>query len=137
MQFNLDSQADANLVTHIGPDGIRIGAVSLDRSFIVSSAELLRDWPVADAGSVDLAALESALALHPEILILGTGARIEFPDASLFSALAERNIGLEVMDTAAACRTYNVLVAELRPVVAAIIFPAATRGRSPARSSVE
>jgi uncharacterized protein len=137
MQFNLDTQADANVVTHIGPRGIRVGDVSLDRSFVVSAAALVQDWPVAETRSVTIAALEPALALGPEILILGTGARIEFPDAELFSALAERGIGLEVMDTAAACRTYNVLVAELRPVVAAIILDVASTGPSPAHSSVE
>jgi uncharacterized protein len=137
MQFTLDTQADANVVTHIGPGGISVGEVALDRSFVISAGELVQDWPVADARSVDIAALEPALALGPEILILGTGACIEFPDPELFSALAERGIGLEVMDTAAACRTYNVLVAELRPVVAAIILDAATTGPSPAHSSIE
>jgi uncharacterized protein len=72
---------------------------------------------------LDRDALVPALAMSPEILILGTGERLQFPASALYAELAGRGIGLEVMDTAAACRTYNVLVNEDRPVVAALILP--------------
>ena len=61
-------------------------------------------------------------ALKPEIVLLGTGTRLRFPHPSVTRALAEANIGVEVMDLRAACRTYNVLVAEQRKVAAAILF---------------
>jgi uncharacterized protein len=123
MELTLDNNPDANVITAVGPAGIRVGTVTLARSFIVSAGALLPEWATADVPSLSIEALAPALELAPEILVLGTGARIEFPDAALFAALAERGIGLEVMDTAAACRTYNVLVAEFRPVVAAIMLP--------------
>jgi uncharacterized protein len=123
MRFTLDQHPTANLVTYVGPDGIRVGEHYITGSVILSAAELIGHWPVHDVAALDEAALAPALALGPEILILGTGERILFPDASLFAALARQGIGLEVMNTAAACRTYNVLVNEDRPVVAALILP--------------
>jgi uncharacterized protein len=123
MRLTLDTPAGINLVTHLGPDGIRVGEQTLARSFVVSAAELHAEWGVSDPKQVSLESLAPALALAPEILVLGTGARIAFPESRVFAALAERGIGLEVMDTAAACRTYNVLVGEERPVVAALILP--------------
>lgn len=123
MQFTLDQHPTANLVTYIGPDGIRIGQQRITRSFILSATEVISDWPVYTAEALDREALAPALALGPEILILGTGERAWFPAAVLYAELASHGIGLEVMDTAAACRTYNVLVNEDRPVVAALILP--------------
>jgi uncharacterized protein len=122
MRFTLDTRPGANLVTGIGPEGVRIGEQWFHSSIILNAAELVPDWPVVDIQALDLDALAPALRLAPEILVLGTGGRIRFPDSALYAALAGRGIGLEVMDTAAACRTYNVLVAEERPVVAALIL---------------
>ena len=122
MRFTLDTRPGANLVTGIGPEGVRIGEQWFRGSIILNAAELVPDWPVVDIQALDLDALAPALRLAPEILVLGTGERIRFPDSALYAALAARGIGLEVMDTAAACRTYNVLVAEERPVVAALIL---------------
>lgn len=122
MRFTLDRHPGANLITHIGPEGIRIGELMVRTSVIVSAAELVADWPVHTVEALDLATLAPALGMRPEILILGTGARIQFPASALYAELASRGVGLEVMDTAAACRTYNVLVNEDRPVVAALML---------------
>jgi uncharacterized protein len=65
------------------------------------------------------------VALKPEVVIYGSGPRLVFPSAALTRVLFERRIGLETMDTAAACRTYNVLASEGRSVVAALILPPA------------
>jgi uncharacterized protein len=123
MRFTLDRHPSANLISHLGPDGIRIGELAVNSSCIVSAFELICDWPVRTVQGLDRDALVPALAMGPEILILGTGERIQFPASALYAELAGRGIGLEVMDTAAACRTYNVLVNEDRPVVAALILP--------------
>jgi uncharacterized protein len=123
MQIHLDQHPTANLITHVGPDGIRVGQHRITRSAIVSATALIPDWPVNTIEALDWEALGPALRLDPEILLLGTGARAVFPASSLFAELAGRGIGLEAMDTAAACRTYNVLVFEDRPVVAALILP--------------
>lgn len=123
MQFTLDQHPTANLVTHVGPAGIRVGETVIVRSVVMSAGELILDWPVSSVESLDLGALAPALELRPEVLVLGTGDRIRFPDPALCATLAGRGIGLEVMDTAAACRTFNILVNEERPVVAALILP--------------
>jgi uncharacterized protein len=60
--------------------------------------------------------------LRPEVVILGTGVKLRFPPPSLTRALVEANIGLEVMDTGAACRTYNILMGDGRRVVAALLM---------------
>jgi uncharacterized protein len=67
--------------------------------------------------------LERAIALEPEVILLGTGARQHFPAPALLRAMLARGIGLEVMDTAAACRTFNVLASEYRRVVAVLFVP--------------
>lgn len=123
MRFTLEKPPGANLFTGVGPGRVRVGEQWFSCSLVVSAAQLVPDWPAASAATLDLEGLAPALQLAPEILVLGTGDRIRFPDGALFAALAARGIGLEVMDTAAACRTYNVLVNEDRPVVAALILP--------------
>jgi uncharacterized protein len=65
--------------------------------------------------------LETAAGLDPEVLLIGTGISLEFPDMELTYQLMERGIGVEVMDTAAACRTYNVLMHEGRRVALALL----------------
>jgi len=122
MRLHLDNHPTANLVTHLGPEGIRVGDRQISRSVILSASDLVDDWPVNDPAALSLESLAPALELAPGILVLGTGERARFPEAALFAALGQRGIGLEVMDTAAACRTYNVLVGEDRPVVAALIL---------------
>ena len=123
MRLTLENRPGANLVTRLGPDGIQVGERRFARSLILSAAELLPEWSVDDPAQLALDSLAPALELEPDILVLGTGDRIVFPPGELFAALAARGIGLEVMDTPAACRTYNVLVGEERSVVAALILP--------------
>jgi uncharacterized protein len=123
MRFTLDRHPTANLVTHIGPAGIRVGEFAIRTSVVLSATQIVTDWPVPDLDALSMEALAPALELSPEVLVLGTGRRLRFPEARLFAELAALDIGLEVMDTSAACRTYNILVNEGRPVVAALILP--------------
>jgi uncharacterized protein len=88
---------------------------------IVAPDRVIESWSVPAAADVTLADLEPALALQPQIVLLGTGAVLEWPEADLMSELAARAIGLEIMSTPAACRTFNVLVHEQRRVVAALL----------------
>ena len=76
-----------------------------------------------DVKTLSAADLEPLFALHPEVVLLGTGAKQVFPASDVRQAFAARRIGLEVMDLGAACRTYNILVQEERRV-AAVLFPA-------------
>jgi uncharacterized protein len=113
--------AAANLINAYEPSRIKIAERWLTGNLIVAPEHLIQDWRVGAAVDVTLGSLEPALALQPEILLLGTGDTLVWPEADLMSALAARGIGLEIMSTPAACRTFNVLVHERRRVVAALL----------------
>ena len=94
----------------------------LERSFILSPSRLLEDWSPTDVAALRPEDLEPALALAPSVLLLGTGARLRFPAPPVLAACLTRGIGIEAMDNAAAARTFNVLAAEGRKVVAAFLL---------------
>jgi uncharacterized protein len=117
----------ANLIRAWEPGRIRIGERWIGGHVLVTADRIVEDWHVATAATLRLDDLRDAIAQSPEIVILGTGAGLEWPEADLAGALAARGIGLEIMGTPAACRTFNVLVHEQRRVVAALFnFPPAT-----------
>lgn len=93
-------------------------------SFALAVDRVLEAWPVDAVAALGAAQAEPLLALEPEVVILGTGARQAFPPAAFMAAFLTRRIGIEPMDNAAAARTFNVLGAEGRRVVAAFILPA-------------
>ena len=93
----------------------------LTGNVIVGAERIIEGWAVAaTATSLTLDDLAPALALEPTIVLLGTGTERFLPDVELMAALAERSVGLEIMSTPAACRTFNVLLQEQRRVVAAL-----------------
>jgi len=97
------------------------GLCSLTSSFIITPNQLITDWPVANLAQLDAAAMETVCQLTPELIILGTGTKLQFPDPEVSLPVHQAGIGLEVMDTAAACRTFNLLVGDGRQVAAALI----------------
>ncbi len=119
MKFHLENAPGRHLFTGYGAGYVAINQTRHETSVVVAADRLLFDWP---ARWEDLAAahFELLLSLQPEIVILGSGARQRFPHPALSQSLAAR-IGVEAMDTPAACRTYNILIAEGRNVVAAVI----------------
>jgi uncharacterized protein len=119
MQLTLETSA-ANVVRAWEAGAVRVGEEWIRGHLIVSARELLRGWAVSDPAALELTDLEPAFELEPEIIVLGTGPSLVLPLADLMAELAQRRIGLEIMDTPAACRTYNVLVHERRSVVAAL-----------------
>ena len=94
----------------------------VSRNLIISSNAIHYKESPDSYETLDGGHFEFALSFEPEILLLGTGDRIQFPTADLMSLPATRGIGLEVMDTAAACRTFNILVGENRQVVAILLM---------------
>lgn len=122
MKFTLDSTASTNIIRAYAPGRINVNDRLLSRSFVISSAALVENWAPQRAADISLESLEVALALEPEILVIGTGASLSFLDARLSAEIQGRGIGLEVLDTAAACRTYNVLISENRKVAAALLM---------------
>jgi uncharacterized protein len=105
-----------------GNGGFRFGGMSHKGSILCLPTGIW-DWPVASIDKLDRAALADVLALSAEIslVFLGTGPRLVRPPADVRAAFEEAGLWLEAMDTGAAARTYNVLLAEARPVAAALI----------------
>ena len=115
--------ADTHLVTAWQQGGLRIGDVWIRRHVIVTADRIVRDWQATDPENLAPDDLEAALAADPDIIILGTGETLRRPRLDLMALMAQRRIGIEIMDTPAACRTYNVLVHEGRSVAAALFIP--------------
>ena len=123
MKFTQQSPAGANLIRHYGADFVVIAEEEIRRSCLVSAGTVLRDWPPRSVEELGVEHLAVIFELAPEVVVLSTGANQRFPRAALRADFATRRIGLEVMEVGAACRTYNVLVAEERKVVGAILLP--------------
>ena len=100
---------------------LTIGDRDYQRGVIVAGTTLLEEHLPAAAAELDAAHVEAILELDPEIVLVGTGQRQVFPGRAFLAGFLNRGVGVEVMDTAAACRTYNVLIAEGRHVVAALL----------------
>ena len=94
----------------------------LSRSFLLAPDQLVEDWPVTSQTQLTPAHLDAVLAMEPALVILGTGERQVFPPAAVMAACLTRGIGIEVMNNASAARTFNVLAAEDRRVVAAFVL---------------
>jgi uncharacterized protein len=122
MKFTADRPAGALVVRGYAAGLLRIGEREIDHSVILSATTLIEPWRPRSVMDLTAGDLEPAIALEPEVLLIGTGPRQVFPDFALFASLRAARIGFEIMDTGAACRTYNVLVGEDRRVAAALLI---------------
>ncbi len=109
-------------ITAYGTATITVNGQVYRQSLLLSADRLTSPWPVKSVGQLDPDSLQPILDQQPAVVLLGTGERQRFPDARIFAYFGERGIGLEVMDNGALCRTFNILVAEDRSVVAAVIL---------------
>jgi uncharacterized protein len=112
------------LVTGFGEGYLQIGERQFTRTVVLSPGLLREDWGADSLDKLDAADFEQLRSLNTQILLLGTGPVQQFPHPSLLRPLLDAGIGVEIMDTLAAARTYNILVAEGRSVAAALILPA-------------
>ncbi len=122
MQLSYDLPEGYLYFRACSPDSVTVIDRVLTRSFILAPDRLVEEWPVIRAEQFDLAAIEAIVALDPEVVLLGTGTRQVFPPRETHAALLKRRIGVEVMNNAAACRTYNLLAGEGRRVIAAVML---------------
>ena len=111
-----------NAISRHGPEGIIVNGVEHTSSVVVAWRGEVRPWQVDSFDALTPAHFAEIAALKPELMLFGSGPRIRFPAPALLRSLIDAGIGIETMDTAAACRTYNVLLAEDRSVVAALLF---------------
>jgi uncharacterized protein len=120
MKFHLNT-AEGNVFTGHGDGYVRIGETDYRENLLVTPEQLIGGWAPSGFDALTESDFAALAALKPEVALFGTGATMRFPHPRLTRALTEGRIGLEVMDTPAACRTYNILAAEGRRVAAAIL----------------
>ena len=124
MKLQADRIEGTNAIARHSADGVIVNGVEHRSSVVVPSQGTVTAWPVDRFESLTEANFKALAEFQPELVIFGSGARIRFPKPALLRPLIEARIGIETMDTPAACRTYNVLLAEGRSVVAALLFEA-------------
>lgn len=122
MRFSLEVDAHHHLIRSYGPGWVDVSEREIRHSLIVTPDRLLADWPPQRFGELEEVHFEAVAALEPEIVVLGTGLRQQFPSPKLLRPLLIKGIGAEIMDTAAACRTYNIIMLEGRRVAAALLM---------------
>jgi uncharacterized protein len=120
MKFHLQTPT-SNLVTGSGPGWVRVGQDEYRRSIVLLPDAVVDGWAPNGLDALVAADFEALLEHRPEIVLLGTGERQRFVHPRLLQPLAAARIGVDAMDTRAACRTFNILVAEDRRVAAALI----------------
>ena len=122
MKFNFDENSTSLSITAYASGWVRIGEIRVESSCVVTPQAIHNDLLPADLASVNASHFERLLELSPEIVILGTGERQIFIDYNFAQALIQQHVGFEIMDTGAACRSFNILAAEDRAVVAALFM---------------
>ena len=121
MKLHASGPSGVNTITGYGEGYVVVNGERRESSVVVMP-DRTENWPVARFEDLTAEHFAFLKSLAVEIVLLGTGSRQRFPHPRLTAALAQAGIGLEVMDVQAACRTYNILVAEERKVAAALLF---------------
>ena len=122
MKLHQSKNSQRNAFTGYGPGFVAVNGVRYESSLVVMPGKISDDWQVPSVDLLRQENIEALAALAPEVVLLGTGSGLRFPKAGLLAKLTLAGIGAEVMDTQAACRTYNILAEEGRNVAAALIL---------------
>jgi uncharacterized protein len=121
VKLHASGPAAAQTITGYGDDYVMVNGARCDSSVVVLPERIVQ-WDTKSFAALTADDFAFLKTLDAEIVLLGTGARQRFPHPRLTAPLADAGIGLEVMDLKAACRTYNILVAEERKVALALLF---------------
>jgi len=121
MKLHPNRPSVLNTITAYGPGFIEVNAQRIEHALLLMPEQPFATWAPARFEDLVAAHFDAVLAAEPEVVLLGTGARQRFADPRLTAALIARRIGVETMDTGAACRTYNILMTEGRKVLAALL----------------
>ncbi len=122
MHIQLETGGNANLIRTYGPGQIVVNDQRYGASLIVLPERVFPDWPPRSFQELAPEHMQTLAVLDQEVVLIGTGRRLRFPSAELLAPMAQAGIGWEIMDTGAACRTYNILVSEGRKVAAALLM---------------
>ena len=120
-------KSNAQSITGYGPDWIAVDGAKFSTSLVVSSRGQRFEWDCVQFSDLTPDHFSRLAALDSELVIFGSGSSIRFPPAQWLTPLMLKRIGLETMDTRAACRTYNILASEGRHVVLAFLLETAAR----------
>ncbi|MCE2658264.1 MAG: Mth938-like domain-containing protein [Rubrivivax sp.] len=123
MKFQPERAEGVNVIARHEPQRLWVNAQVYTHSVLVPWQGAVLDWGVTSVDALEVSHFERILELQPALVIFGSGLKLQFVKPALYRSLIERGIGLETMDTAAACRTYNVLASEGRTVVGALLMP--------------
>ena len=121
MKLQSDPHYGANTITGYGDGFVEINKAPYAHSVVLSSDGGISEWSAQNFESLEAKDFSQLVDLKPELILIGTGSRQRFPKPELLKALIEAKIGFEIMDSQAACRTYNILVGEGRQVLLALI----------------
>ena len=124
MKFQLDEPQGGNSISRHDAQGVWVNGQPHTASVLVPWKGAVAPWAPSRFEELQPADFEAIKALNPELVVFGSGAKLRFPSPALWRGLVEARIGFEVMDLAAACRTYNVLASEGRNVLAALLIVA-------------
>lgn len=122
MKLHLTTSEGNYLITGYGDNWVEINKTRYQHSIILLPDRLITDWPATDFETLVPAHFQPIAEMQPEVVLLGTGAKHRFIHPRISQLLIEKGIALECMDTAAACRTYNILMSEGRLVAAALLI---------------
>ena len=122
MKLQSDPHSGANTITGYGDGYVEINKTPYAHAVLLRSDGAITDWPVRSFEDLATDHFAQMVDLKPELILIGTGSRQRFPKPELLKALIEAKIGFEIMDSQAACRTYNILVGEGRQVLLALIM---------------
>jgi uncharacterized protein len=122
LELNLERPRDYLFVRRADAHTVVIVERPFSASIILTRDKVIDDWGVSDVTAMTPDQVEPIVALKPDVVLLGTGARQRFPSQAVLAAFLRRGVGVEVMDNAAAARTWDILASEGRNVVAAFIL---------------
>jgi len=122
VKLHLNTRTNQNIFTAHGAGYVTVNGKSFEHSIVVTPEQVFSDWQAQGFDSLNESHFAYLLAIKPEIVLLGTGTQQRFPHPRLYQQLTAAGIGVESMNTPAACRTYNILMGEDRKVVAAILL---------------
>ncbi len=124
MKRQSDPLFGTNTITGYGDGYVEINKTPYTHAVLISSDGAISEWPIKTFEGLEHAHFEEMVALKPELILIGTGIKQHFPKPELLKTLISAKIGFEIMNSQAACRTYNILVGEGRKVLLALIVEA-------------
>ena len=121
MKLQSDPHSGANAITGYGNGYVEINQIPYDHAVILKSDGAISEWPIKSFEELEAGHFAQMVDFKPELVLIGTGSRQRFPKPELLKPLIAAKIGFEIMDSQAACRTYNILVGEGRQVLLALL----------------